>query len=217
MTMYRLLLALLFGIGFSALVPLLLGVPFMLVAVPAMFFVFPGFLVAGIFHTESPLLIMAGNAALYPALAYVLLCAKRISSPAFLRLLSIWLVVPVAALVVLSRIPSLNPLLPARMAELGRQEAELQNAFPDSTNVEQARAVLRSKNIQFNEFEPSTGLVFQRGSTTMTASYGDRVIHSQFQTNAGQFPCGYDMEIDLLFDATGKLKQRYIHRFRVCL
>jgi hypothetical protein len=83
-------------------------------------------------------------------------------------------------------------------------------------NIEQARAVLRSRNIQFNEFEPSIGLVFQRGDTTMMASHGDRVIHSQFQTNAGQFPCGYDMRLDLLFDAAGKLKQRYIHRFRIC-
>jgi hypothetical protein len=126
-------------------------------------------------------------------------------------------VIPVAILVGLACIPTLDPLLPRGLVELKRQESALQNDLPDDVGIEQARAVLRSKNIQFNEFEPSTGLVFQRGGTTMTASYGDRVIHSQFQTNAGQFPCGYDMVIDLLFDATGKLKHRYIHRFRVCL
>ena len=218
MTIYRLLLALLCGIGFSALVPLLLGVHFLLVAVPAMFLLLPGgFISAILFHVDSPFIVMAGNAFVYSVLAYVFLAARRDVGARSLRLASMCIVFPVAFLVGLACIPSLNPMLPSGMAELGRQEAELQNAFPDTINVEQARAVLRSKNIEFNEFEPPTGLVFQRGDTAMTASYGDRVIHSRFQTNAGQFPCGYDMEICLLFDAAGKLKHRHVHRFRVCL
>jgi hypothetical protein len=184
-----------------------------------MFLVYPGGLIVEIlFRSDSPFLWMVGNAFVYSGLACVILFSiKRNLTTSFLRLTSFCLVVPVVALVSLSSIPSLNPMLPSGMAELGQQEAELQNAFPDTMNVEQARAVLQSKNIQFNEFEPPTGLVFQHADTTMTAAYGDRVVHSRFQTNAGRFPCGYDMEIDLLFDAAGKLKQRYIRRFRVCL
>ncbi len=159
---------------------------------------------------------MAGNAVIYSGLAYVLLATRRDVGVRFLRLASSCLVVPVAALVTLSCIPSLNPLFPSGMAELGRQETELQNGFPDTINAEQARTVLRSKNIQFDESKPSTGVILQRQDATMQASLGDALIYSRFQTNAGQFPCGYDMEIYLLFDASGKLKQRYIHRFRIC-
>ncbi len=102
------------------------------------------------------------------------------------------------------------------LADLERQENALQKDLPEGMDIEQVRSVLRSKNLQFNEFEPRPGLVFQRGDTTMTASSGDRLIHSQFQTKARQFLCGYDMRIDLLFDAAGKLRQRHIHRFEVC-
>jgi hypothetical protein len=216
MMMYRLSLAALCGLAVSAIIPLMLRGP-LWIAMPAGFFLFPGGFVAAILlHSDSTFIVIAGNAFVYSGLAYVFLATRRDIGARFLRLASICLVVPVAVLVILSCIPSLNPMFPSGMAELGRQEAELQNAFPDTINGEQVRAVLRSKKIQFYESEPSAGVILQREGTTMQASSGDRLISSRFQTNAGQFPCGYDMEIYLLFDAAGKLKQRYIHRFRVC-
>ncbi|MGB6773849.1 MAG: hypothetical protein WBD25_09335 [Terriglobales bacterium] len=44
----------------------------------------------------------------------------------------------------------------------------------------------------------------------MLASSGDRLIKGEFQTNSGAFPCIYGIAVDLLFDASGKLKQRNI-------
>jgi hypothetical protein len=184
---------------------------------PALFLILPGGLIAAFpYHSESPFIVIAGNAFIYSILSHFFLSVRRDVGTRFLRLASICLVFPVSALAIMSCIPSLNPMFPCGMAELERQEVELQNTFPDALNVEQARAVLRSKNIQFDESNPSTGVIMQRQGTTIQASSGDALIHSRFQTNAGQFPCGYDMEIYLLFDATGKLKQRYIHRFRIC-
>lgn len=103
-------------------------------------------------------------------------------------------------------------MLPGGMAKLERQATELQNAFPDAMNVEQARAVLRSKNIYFDESETPSGWVFlSDGKTTMLASSGDGLIKGGVQTNSGAFPCGYDLAVDLLLEASGELKQRNIH------
>jgi hypothetical protein len=161
---------------------------------------------------DSVLLIMTGNAALYSILAFLIVLGfKRILTNPSLRRACIWLVVPVAGLTALSLYPSLNPMLPGGMVKLERQATELQNAFPDAMNVEQARAVLRSKNIYFDESETPSGWVFlSDGKTTMLASSGDRLIKGGFQTNSAAFPCSYDIAVDLLFDASGKLKQRNI-------
>ncbi len=213
MTRYRLSLAALFGVGLSILAPLSLRGPLWL-AVAAWYCVYPGFRVAEFFaQPDSALLIMVGNAALYSGLAFlIVLCFKRILTAPSLRLASVWLAVPVTGLLILSLYPSLNPMLPGGMAKLERQATELQNAFPDAMNVEQARAVLRSKNIYFDESETPSGWVFlSDGKTTMLASSGDRLIKGGVQTNSGAFPCGYDIAVDLLFDASGKLKQRNIH------
>jgi hypothetical protein len=213
MTRYRLSLAALFGVGLSILAPLSLRGPLWL-AVAAWYCVYPGIRVAEFFaQPDSALLIMVGNAAFYSGLAFlIVLCFKRILTAPSLRLASVWLAVPVTGLLILSLYPSLNPMLPGGMVKLERQATELQNAFPDAMNVEQARAVLRSKNIYFDESEtPSGWVLLSDGKTTMLASSGDRLIKGGVQTNSGAFPCGYDIAVDLLFDASGKLKQRNIH------
>jgi hypothetical protein len=71
--------------------------------------------------------------------------------------------------------------------------------------------------IQFYEStEPKGGFVLQNPEETITAESGDTVLVSRFQTEAFEFPCGYDMQIVLLFGRDRNLKQRYIHRFRMC-
>jgi hypothetical protein len=212
MTRYRLSLAALCGVGLAILAPLSLRGP-LWVAVPAGYCVYPGIRVAEFFaQPDSVLLIMTGNAALYSILAILIVLGfKRILTAPSLRLASIWLAVPVAGLIILSLCPSLNPMLPGGMAKLERQATELGNAFPDAMNVEQARVVLRSKNIYFDESETPAGWVLlSDGKTTMLASSGDRLIKGGVETNSGAFSCGYDIAVDLLFDASGKLKQRDI-------
>lgn len=161
MTKHSLSLAGLSGLGFSILATLSLRAPIW-IAVAARYFVYPGIRVAEFFAwPDSVLLIMAGNAALYSILALLVVWGLTKAKPAFsLRLASVWLAFPVAGLVALSLYPSLNPMLPGGMFKLERQATELQNAFPAAMSVERARAVLRSKNIYFDETETSAGPVF---------------------------------------------------------
>jgi hypothetical protein len=84
-------------------------------------------------------------------------------------------------------------------------------------SLDQVRSVLHSKTIQFYESgQPSTGIVLENSEATITAQSGDTVLGSRFQTEAFEFPCGYVMQIVLVFGRDRKLKQRYIHRFRMC-
>ncbi len=173
--------------------------------------------IAGIlFRSDSPSLVIAGNAVIYSGLAYILIAFRRGFTARHLRLASIYMVGPVALLVAADCVPALNPLLPHGMADLERQETELRRAFPDKMGIEQARAVLKAKNIEFFESTPPGGTFAQYGSPDIQVSSGDQLIHSSFQTKAAQWPCGYRMEIDLLFDAAGNLKHRYVQRFRDC-
>ena len=84
-------------------------------------------------------------------------------------------------------------------------------------SLDRVRVVLNSKKIQFYEStEPSDGVVLQNPQATITAQSGETVLVSRFDTEAFEFPCGYDMQIVLVFGRDRNLKQRYIHRFRMC-
>jgi hypothetical protein len=135
-----------------------------------------------------------------------------------LRRIAGWSVLPVAVLATLACIPSMNPLWPHAMTELARQESDLQTAIPVGMSLKQVRGVLNSRKIQFYEStEQSDGIVLQYPQErTMTAQSGDVVLVSRFDTEAFEFPCGYDMQIVLVFGHNGNLKERYIHRFRMC-
>ena len=134
-----------------------------------------------------------------------------------MRLVATRLVVPVAILVGLACIPALNPVWPRGMAELTRQEKVLQDALPMGMGLEGARAVLRSKGIQFQEAtETSQAVLLKRQDKSITAAPGDRVIPARLETEASQFPCGYDIEVVLLFGPDERLKDQYVHRLRLC-
>ena len=80
-----------------------------------------------------------------------------------------------------------------------------------------ARAILNNRNIEFSEQEQeSDELVFQSPDKRINARPGDGVIVSRWRAPASSFPCGYDMEIILLFGPDGKLKDNYISRFPMC-
>ncbi len=216
MVIYRLSFAVLCGLLISCTAPLLTNCLFW-IALPAVLVLFPGGLVAAIvFHSDLPSTIIALNSIIYSGLTYVALAFRRDLSLRFLRIASISMVLPAALVVGLASVPILDPLFPRGVTELGRQESSLQSDFPDRISIEKARQLMRSKGIQYDEFAPAAGLVLERENTMMVASSGDRLIHSRSPTTAREFLCSYDMEIDLLFDASGNLKQRYIHRFRIC-
>jgi hypothetical protein len=190
MTKYRLAIGLLWGIGFTSLSCLLMN----LIGFIG-FFLLPGGLVA---------------------FAVGFLMFRKVGLPQLRRIVG-WSVLPVTVLVSLACIPSMNPLWPHGMRELAQQESELQTAIPLGMSLEQVRGVLDSRKIQFYEsVEPRDGVILQNPQITMMAQAGDMVLVSRFDTEAFEFPCGYDMQIVLRFDHNRNLAERYIQRFRMC-
>lgn len=189
-TKYRLAIAVLWGIGLTALSCLLMNLNG-----PIGLLLFPSGLLA--FAVPFLLFRKAGLTEL-----------KRIAG---------WSVPLVITLAALACFPSMNPLWPHGMTELARQESDLQAAIQLGMSLDQVRDVLNSRKIQVYEFnKPSDGIVLENPQTTITAQSGDTVLVSRFETGAFEFPCSYDMQIVLLFGQSRKLKERYIHRFRLC-
>jgi len=165
-----------------------------------------------------PLIVLTANVVVYAAVAYAgLSIFGRSVAAEKMRLTAIRLVPPVVILVGLVCIPALNPLWPRGMNELIRQETTLQDALPMGMGMGGARAVLRSKGIQFQEqTETSKAVVVDRRDGSITAAVGDHVISARLETQASQFPCGYDIEVVLLFGPDERLKDEYVHRLFLC-
>ncbi len=218
---YKFLVALLCGTGFASLSVLLLNVwP---IAQPLSIFLLPGAIpvayLSGSQEFGPPLAVLAANALVYSGIAYAILFAYcRNLKAATMRLAAIRLTAPALILLGLACIPALNPLWPRGMMELAKREKELQDLLPLGVGLEQARSVLRSKGIEFHEKteRAATVVLDNRHGVIVTAAPGDRTISSRLETEASQFPCGYDMQIILLFGQDQKLKQQYIHRWRLC-
>jgi hypothetical protein len=218
--MSRIYVALLFGLGITALICLAVNIPF------AGFFLAgllaPGGMFAVIFPVlvkwDSVPLLLAANVLFYSTVAYGLILLRFLHVPvARLKSVSIQLVLPVMVLCCLACIPRLNPLLPVGMAELSKKELDLQSALPINSNIRDARAVLSSRGIVFVEsVELSEQVVFQRGSEKITTSAGDRVLAANLETPASKFPCGYRLDILLVFGADDIMKARHIGRFPLC-
>jgi hypothetical protein len=223
MAKQKILVALLCGAGFSSLLLLLLNVSqSVFLTVPLSIFLLPGFILADLMLRSNefgpPLFVFAANSLVYAVVAYAGVSVfGRGVTPDKIRLATIRLAIPVAILVCLACVPRFNPLWPRGMTELARQERVLQEAFPVGMGIDAARAVLRSKGIRFYEWiETSQAVVLERQDTSVTAAAGDRVISARIETEAGQFPCGYDVEVVLLFGPNDRLKDQYVHRLRLC-
>ena len=220
---YRIVAAFVFGTGFAGLIFLLLKalIPTIL-ALLLSIFLFPGGVLIDLLvsykESGSPLAVLAANAFVYSIVAYVAISILwRFASAVTMRCATKRLAVPAAILFGLACVPALNPLWPRGLNELTKQESELQVAFPLGIELNQARAILQSKGIEFREeTESSAGVVLERDDRRLTAAAGERLLSARFQTNASVFPCGYDMEIVLVFGRDDKLKQQYIHRFSIC-
>lgn len=216
MMKYRLAIALLWGIGFTSLLCLLMNLNWFFG-----FLLFPGGLVVSFLSwlkLKDMVLLFAANVLIYSMGAFVVVALQsRKAGLAQLRRIAGWSVLPVTVVAVLACFPSMNPLFPHGMTELAKQESELQAAIPLGVSLEQARGVLNSRKIQFNEYvDQYGGLVLSDREATMTAQSGDTVLAGRFQTEAFKFPCGYDMRIILLFGRDRNLRQQYIHRFMTC-
>lgn len=223
MAKYKIAIALLFGAGFTSLLLLLLKASSASAMSPLLsVLLLPGGILADSVlkpkEFSPPLVVLAANALVYSAVAYagVLVFCRGVAAEK-MRLATLRLRLPAAILVLLACIPMLNPLWPRGMKELTRQEKVLQDALPMGMGLEGARAVLRSKGIQFQEeTETSQAVLLKRQDRSITGAVGDRVISARLETDASQFPCGYDIEIVLLFGPDQRLKDQYVHRLRLC-
>lgn len=214
---YKVSLALLCGSGFTSLVTLLLDSPNSRVSWAAFSLLAPGGVALAGFSV-SPIAIFPVNILLYSVLALVIVfvCCRK-ARTASLRVATIALAVGASILLSLACVPALNPLWPRGMTELARKEAELRDVFPVSIGLGQAEASMRTEGIQYWEHTyEATANVLSRADARIDAAAGDLVLSARVPTNAFRFPCGYDIELLLVFGQDQKLKQRYINRMRVC-
>lgn len=168
---------------------------------------------------SPPILILAANSLIYSAITYagVSVLGRGLGAEK-MRTAMIRLVLPVAVLVGLVCIPKLNPLWPRGVRELTAQQEALQGALPIGIELDRARAVLRSRGIQFyEETETAEKVVLDDGmGMRVTATPGDHVVSARLQTEARAFPCGYDIEVLLLFRPDQTMRQQYVHPLRIC-
>lgn len=215
------MLALVFGAGFSALAVLLLNLKTAIASVILSLVLLPGFLFASLpFRSRefySPIGVLAVNSIIYAGVAYFLLARyfSRLSARRPTFILSLF-TVPSIALVSLASVPSLNPMWP-RMDQVIREENDLRHGIPVGTNLEQARSFLRMRDVEFQEekidFQKE---IPQRGGPPILVLDGERFLSARIITDSGQFPCGYAIELGLLFDSTGILKENRVNRLRLC-
>jgi hypothetical protein len=212
----RIAFAFLSGAGFTALLPLMLHLSYMSLLVSLL--LLPGGMIQALLGgTDSPVAILLSNFAIYSLLTFAIVSRlpqilQRPESPRVI----LWLALPVGFLVGLACIPALDPLWPTGMTQLAKREAQLQEILPVGMDLEQAQGVLRSQGIEFWEhIQESDGkLTWPEGS--LNASSGDIILSAQIPTDAGQFPCGYRIDVFLAFSKDRRLTDRYIHRFRIC-
>jgi hypothetical protein len=222
MTKYKVALPLLAGAGLASLIILLLNVPLFPVTIVATFCLLPGGFLASLFaHANGlrpPLPVLAANTAFYSAIGYLVLGRwVRRTDTRRLKSLTTMVFAPVLTLVCLACLPSLNPLWPKGIDRLAEQERSLRQGLLLSTNIDGARDFLQDRGIRASEEEISVErAVLKSGSKTITAHRGERMIWARIPTMASQFPCGYDLEILLVFDSRGSLRESYVSRFPIC-
>jgi hypothetical protein len=214
----RIIFAGLCGAGITSLLSLALQLSY--VDSLAFLLLYPGGLIQAILvkKADSPEAILLANFLVYWAVAFVITSSSsKVQRTAESGRVNLWLTFPVGVLVCLACIPTLDPLWPTGMTQLATREAQLHEILPVGMDLEEARRVLRLQGIPFAEqVEESDTVVLTRPEASIGATSGDSVVVGQIQTNAGQFPCGYRIDVVLVFGKQEKLKERYIHRVPIC-
>jgi len=207
------------GAGFSALAVLLLNLNSGPVSMILSILLLPGFLISsspGSQGVYSPLRVLLGSSVFYGVIAYF--PARRFSRTSVerQRLTLILSGCPTLLLVCLCCVPSLNPLWP-RMDHLVSEENELREGLPVGAQLDQARAFLRERGIEaYEEPVKVRQEVARRSGPSFVVQPGDRLVSARITTDAGQFPCGYAIEVGLVFDSSDKLRGNHIDELRLC-
>jgi len=212
--------SLLFGMMIASLLPVLLNVPRLerkadILLMPGGIF---ASLVAPAEMVPHPMLLLAGNAIFYALCLFGLCLSVRRRLTARAVRLGTWAFgFAAAVLFALACVPKLDPLWPHGMGELQAREAKLKGLIRSDMTIDQVRAALRQESIPLNEeTEDSAREVLRNRNTQIVASAGDRLVFSRFRTAAVQYPCGYDLQVVVLFAPDGKLKNRYVAPLPIC-
>jgi hypothetical protein len=214
--------ALLIGAGFTSFLVLALNISPALASVAVLVLLAPGSVTGSLLSRSTelgpPFAILAGNTVFYAVAVYFIISRYWATEDAVkARRIAAWLIVPVVALSSLVCFPRFNPLWPRGINDLTKQQRDLQAAFHLGMELSQCRAALQTRGISIREeTEPTEGVVLERGDRKITNIAGDRILSARFQTGASSYPCGYDMEIILVFGQDNKLKQQYIAPLRIC-
>ena len=212
--------SLLFGVMIASLLPILLNVASL--ERKADILLMPGGIFASLLAPAQmiphPMLLLAGNAIFYALCLFGLCLAVRRWLTAGAIRLGTW-VFGFAAVVLfaLACLPRFDPLWPHGMGELQAREAKLKSLIRSDMTIDQVRAALEQESIPLNEeTEDSAREVLRNRNTQIVASAGDRLVFSRFRTDAVQYPCGYDLQVVVLFAPDGKIKNRYVAPLPIC-
>jgi hypothetical protein len=214
------ILSLLFGVAVASLLPILLNVPKL--EHKAAGLLIPGGILASLIASAElvphPMLLLAANAIFYAMCLFGLCLAVR----RWLRVRTVrvgaWAVGLLAVvLFAVACVPRFNPLWPHGMLQLRTREAELKKLVQPDMTIDQVRAALERESIPLNEeTEDSAREVLRNRDTQIVAAAGDRLVFARFRTDAVQYPCGYDLQVVVLFAPDGKIKNRYIAAMPIC-
>jgi hypothetical protein len=212
--------SLLLGVVIASLLPILLNVPRL--EHDAAVLLIPGGILASFVASAEmvphPILLLAGNAIFYAMCFFGLCLALRRRLTANAVRLGTW-VLGFAAVVLfaLACVPRFDPLWPHGMGELQAREAKLRSLIRSDMTIDQVRAALQQESIPLNEeTEDGAREVLRNRDTQIVASAGDRLVFSRFRTDAVQYPCGYDLQVVVLFAPDGKIKNRYVAPLPIC-
>jgi hypothetical protein len=103
------------------------------------------------------------------------------------------------------------------MQRLAQEESELHDGLPVGSRLDQSRAFLRARGIEVHEEGVKVRQeIPRRNGPSFVVQPGDRLVSTRIPTDAGQFPCGYAIEMGLVFDSNGVLRENHIDRLRLC-
>jgi hypothetical protein len=213
----RIVFSALCGAGSTALLSLTLDLPG--VNFVASLFLLPGGLIQGLVSgTNSPITVLSADFLVHSVIVFVATSTfsevrRRVES----HPPSLWFALAVEVLVCMACIPTLDPLWPTGMTQLASREAQLHETLPIGIDLAQARGLLRSQGIEFWEVvEKYDSIISTRPEGRLSAASGDTVVSAKVWTEALEFPCGYRIDVILVFGKEGRLTDRYIHRLRIC-
>ncbi len=208
------------GTAAASLVPLLANVA-RLEWIAIFLFLYPGGLLASLINPQKlvphPLFLLITDAVLYAVSFFLLaLVFRRSLTVSRVRTATRILAIVAVILLTLACVPLLNPFWPHGMGQLDTRAAEIRGLIQSDMTIDQVRAALQRGSMTVNEeTEDTPREILRNGNTTILAAAGE-VLSSRSRADATQYPCGYDLEVLVLFGPDGKIKNRYVAPLPIC-